>query len=114
MQLFESEKKHLRLSVRLICGSLNGMRISPSPQPYTPQTMQRLGAGVQGLWNTPWVRAAADCGKTDQGAVREEIVVGNDCGGKLGSHGNKEMLLSHIADGAITIASLPQHASIGS
>ena len=60
------------------------------------------------------MRAAVDCGKTDQGAVREEIVAGNDCGGKLGSHGNKEILLSHVVGGAITTASLPQDASIGS
>ena len=60
------------------------------------------------------MRAAVDCGKMDQGAVREQIVVGNDCGGKLGSHGNKEILLSHEAGGPITIASLPQHTSIGS
>ena len=40
-------------------------------------------------------RAAVDCGETDQGDVREEIVVGNACGGKPGSHGTKAMLLSH-------------------
>ena len=39
--------------------------------------------------------AAVDCGETDQGDVREETVVGNACGGKLGSHGSKAMLLSH-------------------
>ena len=39
-QLSESEEKHFRLGVKqLICGSLNGMRISQSlPQPYTPRT----------------------------------------------------------------------------
>ena len=41
------------------------------------------------------MRAALDCRETDQGDVREEIVVGNACGGKLGSHGNKVMLPSH-------------------
>ena len=87
---------------------------SPSPQPYTPQTVQWLGAGVQGVWSNPWVRAAVDCGKTAGGSVREETVVGNDCGGKLGSRGNKEILLSHGGDGAITIASLSPHTSIGS
>ena len=30
------------------------------------------------------MRAAVDCGETDRGDVREEIVVGNACGGKLG------------------------------
>ena len=38
------------------------------------------------------MRAAVDCGETDRGDVREEIVVGNACGGKLGSHGNKKIL----------------------
>ena len=33
-----------------------------------------------------------DCGETD----REEIVVGNACGRKLGSHGSKEILLSYV------------------
>jgi len=28
--------------------------------------------------------------------VREEIVVGNACGGKPGSHGSKAILLSHM------------------
>ena len=36
-----------------------------------------------------------DCGETDQGDVREEILVGNACGGKLGSHESKVILFSH-------------------
>ena len=28
--------------------------------------------------------------------IGEEIVVGNACGGKLGSHGSKAILLSHV------------------
>jgi len=48
------------------------------------------------LWSNPRARAAADCGETDQGDVREEIVVGNACGGKLRSHGSKVILLSHV------------------
>ena len=48
------------------------------------------------MWSNPRVRAAADCGETDQGDVREETVVGNACGGKLGSHGSKVILLSHM------------------
>ena len=103
-QLSESEEKHLRLRVKqLMCGSLNGMRIRQSlPQPYIPRTEtlvswkpQQLGAGVQGLWSNPTVRAAVDCGETDPGDVREEIVVGNACGGKPGNHGSKGILLSH-------------------
>ena len=41
------------------------------------------------------MRAALNCGETDQGDVREEIVVGNACGGKPGSHGSKTILLTH-------------------
>ena len=33
--------------------------------------------------------------ETDWGDMREEIVVGNACGEKLGSHGSKAILLSH-------------------
>ena len=74
-----------------------------SPQPYIPWTgmqvlrkVQRLEAGVEGLWSNPRVRAAVDCGEMDQGDVREEIVVGHACGGKPGSHGSKVILLSHV------------------
>ena len=42
------------------------------------------------------MRAAADCGEMDQGDMRKEIVVGNACGGKPGSHGSKAILLSHV------------------
>ena len=42
------------------------------------------------------MRAAVDCGEKDQKEVREETVVGNACGGKLGSHGSKAILLSHV------------------
>ena len=54
------------------------------------------GAGVSGLWSNPRVRAVVDGGEMDQGDVREEIVVGNACGGKPGSHGSKAILLSHV------------------
>ena len=52
------------------------------------------------------MRAAVDCGETEQGDVREETVVGNDCGGKPGSHGSKAILLLHVEGGAITTDSL--------
>ena len=42
------------------------------------------------------MRAAVDCKETDLGDVREEIVVGNSCGGKPGSHGSKTILLCHV------------------
>ena len=34
-------------------------------------------------------------GELDRGNVKEEIMVGNACGGKPGSHGSKAILLSH-------------------
>ena len=88
---------------QLTCGSINGMRIRQSlPPPHVPQT------GTQVSWRCsswepefrdggaiPGRRAAVDCGEIDGGDVRQEIVVGNACGGKPGSHGSKEILLSH-------------------
>ena len=53
------------------------------------------GSWCIGLWSNPRARAAVDCEEMDQGDVREEIVVGNACGGKSGSHGSKVILLSH-------------------
>ena len=47
------------------------------------------------MWHNPSARAAVDCGEMDLGDVREEIMVGNASGGKPGSHGSKEILLSH-------------------
>ena len=41
------------------------------------------------------MRVGVDCGETDQGDVKEKIVVGNAWGGKPGSHGSKAILLSH-------------------
>ena len=40
------------------------------------------------------MRAAVDCGEMGQGDVKEETVVGNAGGGKLGSNGSKVILLS--------------------
>ena len=100
----ESEEKHLRLRVKhLVCGSLNRMRIRQFlPQPYIPRTglqvlwkAKRLQAGVSGSGSNPTERAAVDCGGTDQGDVREKIVVQNACEGKPGSHGSKAIPLSH-------------------
>ena len=72
-------------------------------QPYIPQTgrqvpwrAQQLGAAVKLLWSNPRARAAVDCREMDRGDVREDIVVGNACGGKPGSHGSKAILLSHV------------------
>ena len=73
-----------------------------SLQPYIlwirtqiPWKVQWLGAGVQGLWSNPWARVVVDCRETNQGDVREEIVVGNACGRKPSSHGSKAIVLSH-------------------
>ena len=58
------------------------MRIRQSLlKPYVPRTgtlvpwkAQQLEAGVWGWWSGLAVRAAVDCGETDQGDMREEIV----------------------------------------
>ena len=42
------------------------------------------------------MRAAVDCRETDRGDVKEEIVVGNACGEKPGSHGSKVIQLSPV------------------
>ena len=47
------------------------------------------------MWSNPRAKAVVDLGETDGGHVREEIVVGNACGGKPGSHGSKVIQLSH-------------------
>ena len=49
------------------------------------------------MWSNPRVRAAVDCGEIDLGHVREEIVMGNACGGKQGNHGSKIILLGHMS-----------------
>ena len=41
------------------------------------------------------MRAAVDCGETDGGGVREEMVVGNASGGEPGSRECKAIPLSH-------------------
>ena len=48
------------------------------------------------MWSNPRARAAVDCRETNLGDVREEIVVGNACGRKAGSHRSKAILLSHV------------------
>ena len=48
------------------------------------------------MWSNPRARAAVDCRETDQGNVREETVGRNACGGKLGSHGSKAIMLNHM------------------
>jgi len=50
------------------------------------------------------VRAAVDCGETDRGDVREEIVVGNSKAGQPWKQGDTAE--SCVVGGAITIASL--------
>ena len=47
------------------------------------------------MWSNPWARTAGDCRETDGGDVREEVVVGNACGGKVGSNESKAILLGH-------------------
>ena len=60
------------------------------------------------------MRAAVDCGEMDQADVREETVVGNACGGKLGQPWKQgDTAESCLQGGAITITSLTRQASIG-
>ena len=47
------------------------------------------------MWSNPRAGAAVDSGEMNLGDVKKEIVIGNACGGKPGSHGNKAILLSH-------------------
>ena len=44
----------------------------------------------------PRVRSAVGCREMSQGDMKEEIMVGNDCVGKPGSHEGKVILLSHV------------------
>ena len=62
----------------------------------TPWKAHRLGDGVYEWWSNPRARAAVDRRETDQRDVKEDIVLENACGGKLGSHGSKAILLSHV------------------
>ena len=101
-QLSDSEDKRFILTVeQLSCGGLNGMRIRACRSHTHPGQGHRSagrGSGWSwslGMWSNPRVRAAADCGETDRGGVREEIVGGDACGGKPGSRGSKAILLSH-------------------
>ena len=71
------------------------------PQPYKPWTGIQVPWKVQ-CWELEFRdcgaipgRADVYCGETNQGDVREEIVLGDACGGRLGSHGSKRKLLSH-------------------
>ena len=102
-QSSEWEEKHLRLRVKqLICGSLNGMRISPCHSHTYPRQGSRSPRRC-----SHWELEFRDCGatpgqgllltveETDRGDVREEIVVGNAYGRKPSSHGSKAILLSH-------------------
>ena len=41
------------------------------------------------------MKAPVGCREVHREDVKEVIVVGNTCGGKLGSHGSKAVLLSH-------------------
>ena len=59
--------------------------------------VEPLKGAAAGSWSLGIVEQfqGEDSRETDRGGVREEIMVGNACGGKLGSHGSKAVLLSH-------------------
>ena len=50
------------------------------------------GSWSLGSWSNPRVQVAVNYGHMDCGNVREEMVVGNACGGKPGSHGSKVII----------------------
>ena len=60
------------------------------------------------------MRAAVECRQTDRGDVREETVLGNAFGGKLGSHESKAILLSHVQGWSHHHSLSPPHTSVGS
>ena len=99
----------------LICGSLNGMRISQSlPQPYIPHS------AVAGSWNLGSVEQSQGTGCCWLWRDRSRRCEGGDCGGKcLWREARQpwkqgDTAESHVGGEAITIASLPAHTSIGS
>ena len=89
---------------QLTCDTLNGMRITQriiaiaictTDRGISPLESTVAGGWNLGMENNPRVRSAVDCGGDNQGDMREETVVGNACGGKLGSHGTKVTFLNH-------------------
>ena len=61
------------------------------------------------MWSNPKARAAVECRGMDPGDVREEIVVGNACGGKPGSHGSKAILLNNTYGVELSLKALSPH-----
>ena len=57
--------------------------------------LEGIMAGSWSLGIVEQSQGTADWEETELGDVREEIGVGNACGGKPGSHGSKVILLSH-------------------
>ena len=60
-----------------------------------PWNVWQIGSRIQGLESNPRERFAVYYGEMARGDMKEETAVGNDCGGKPGSHGGKAILLSH-------------------
>ena len=54
------------------------------------------GSSSLGIVEQSQGKGCCDCREVKLGDVREEIVGGNACGGKPGSHGSKAKLLSHV------------------
>ena len=55
------------------------------------------------------MRAAVDCGEMDRRHARGEIVVGNGCGGKSGSHGSKVITAASCIEGGASPQPLSPH-----
>ena len=63
------------------------------------------------MWSNPKARAPVECREMDPGDVREETVVGNACGGKLGSHESKAILLNNTYGVELSLKPLSPHMS---
>ena len=76
-----------------------------------PLELTAAGSWSLGIVSNPRARATVDCREANQVDTKEKTVVGNPCGGKPGNQGDTAE--SRIGVGAITIASLSPHTSIG-
>ena len=60
-----------------------------------PWNVWQIGSRIQGLESNPRERFAVYYGEMARGDMKEEIMVGNIFGGKLGCRGGKVILQSH-------------------
>ena len=91
-----SEERHSRLRIKqLICSSLNWNQTVLAAAIHIPdRNAGPLEGAVAGSWSLGIVERSQ--GEGCRGDVKEEVVVGNVCGEKLGSHGSMVIPLSHV------------------